>query len=266
MEAARLSEPPDWLERIVLVAIPPAAREGVAGDLWETYCSPRQYAAEALRTVPFVIASQVRRNLNLPAILLQAALICRDQQRRPVLPGRPVRNRHRGRRRVAPTHARAGHRHGGAARHGEPVGREHRADNVAAVRSAERVSGHQPDHRLGQSERRPGRHGQHVAEYGSDQHAQRRGDQELSAGVHAHPPPPGSEWGLTPACQLGRVRVRRFCVLDAKLYRIQPEVDRTEEVSAVLVVHSRAIPACRVPVFNGGIAMFPPCAPRAWHW
>jgi len=75
MEAARLTEPPDWLERIVLLAIPPAAREGVAGDLWETYCSPRQYAAEALRTVPFVIASQMRRNLNLPAILLQAALI-----------------------------------------------------------------------------------------------------------------------------------------------------------------------------------------------
>ena len=75
MEAARLSEPPDWLERIVLLAIPPAARESVAGDLWETYCSPRQYAAEALRTVPFVVASQVRRNLNLPAILLQSVLI-----------------------------------------------------------------------------------------------------------------------------------------------------------------------------------------------
>ena len=75
MEAARLTEPPDWLERIVLLAIPPAARESVAGDLWETYRSPRQYAAEALRTVPFVIASQMRRNLNLPAILLQAALI-----------------------------------------------------------------------------------------------------------------------------------------------------------------------------------------------
>jgi len=75
MEAARLTEPPDWLERIVLLAIPPAAREGVAGDLWETCRSPRQYAAEALRTVPFVIASQMRRNLNLPAILLQAALI-----------------------------------------------------------------------------------------------------------------------------------------------------------------------------------------------
>jgi len=75
MEAARLSEPPDWLERVILLAIPPAARETVAGDLWETYCSPRQYAAEALRTVPFVVASQVRRNLNLPAIMLQGALI-----------------------------------------------------------------------------------------------------------------------------------------------------------------------------------------------
>jgi hypothetical protein len=75
MEAARLSEPPDWLERIILLAIPPAARESVAGDLWETYCSPSQYAAEALRTVPFVVASQVRRNLNLPAIMLQGALI-----------------------------------------------------------------------------------------------------------------------------------------------------------------------------------------------
>jgi len=33
MEAARLSEPPDWLERIVLVAIPPAAREDMTDDL-----------------------------------------------------------------------------------------------------------------------------------------------------------------------------------------------------------------------------------------
>ena len=75
MEAARLTAPPDWLERIVLLAIPPVARESVAGDLWETYRSPRQYAAEALRTVPFVVASQMRRNLNLPAIMLQGALI-----------------------------------------------------------------------------------------------------------------------------------------------------------------------------------------------
>jgi len=72
---ATLSEPPPWLERMVLLAIPPAAREAVAGDLWETYQSPTQYAGEALRTVPFVIASQIRRNLNLPALMLQGALI-----------------------------------------------------------------------------------------------------------------------------------------------------------------------------------------------
>lgn len=75
MEAAALTGPPAWLERIVLLAIPPAAREAVAGDLWETYRSPRQYAGEALRTVPFVIASQMRRNLNLPALMLHGALV-----------------------------------------------------------------------------------------------------------------------------------------------------------------------------------------------
>jgi hypothetical protein len=74
MEAA-LNEPPPWLEQMVLLAIPPAARESVAGDLWETYRSPHQYAAEALRTVPFVILSQLRRNLNPLALMLQGTLI-----------------------------------------------------------------------------------------------------------------------------------------------------------------------------------------------
>src|SRR5438046_626152 len=74
MEAA-LTAPPEWLERMVLLAIPPAARESVAGDLWETYRNPKAYAAEALKTVPFVIASQLRRHLNLPALMLQSTLI-----------------------------------------------------------------------------------------------------------------------------------------------------------------------------------------------
>ena len=74
MEAA-LSAPPEWLERAVLLAIPPAARESVAGDLWETCQGPYHYAAEALRTVPYVILSQMRRNLNPPALMLQGALI-----------------------------------------------------------------------------------------------------------------------------------------------------------------------------------------------
>ncbi len=75
MEAAALKAPPKWLEKIVLGLIPPCAREAVAGDLWETYVSPRQYAAEALRTVPLVVFSQMRRNLNLPVLLLQVSLV-----------------------------------------------------------------------------------------------------------------------------------------------------------------------------------------------
>ena len=66
--------PPPLLEKLVLALIPPQAREAVAGDLWETCANPRQYAREALRTVPFVIVSQVRRNLNLPVLALKLAL------------------------------------------------------------------------------------------------------------------------------------------------------------------------------------------------
>jgi hypothetical protein len=67
--------PPERLERAVLALIPPCAREAVAGDLCETYRDPRQYVREALRTVPHVVVSQMRRNLNLPLLLLQAALV-----------------------------------------------------------------------------------------------------------------------------------------------------------------------------------------------
>jgi hypothetical protein len=75
LENSALNIPPPWLERSVLFLTPAAAREAVAGDLWETCRSPRQYAAEALRTVPLVIASQMRRNLNLPALALQLVLV-----------------------------------------------------------------------------------------------------------------------------------------------------------------------------------------------
>ncbi len=67
--------PPQNLERVVLALIPPCAREAVAGDLCETYQNPRQYLGEALRTVPHVVFSQMRRNLNLPALMLQTALV-----------------------------------------------------------------------------------------------------------------------------------------------------------------------------------------------
>jgi hypothetical protein len=73
META-LNGPPPVLERVVLLLIPPAAREAMAGDLWERYRSPQQYALEALAALPFVIASQARRNGNLPVVALQGIL------------------------------------------------------------------------------------------------------------------------------------------------------------------------------------------------
>lgn len=74
METTALT-PPAWLERVVRWVTPPLAREAVLGDLCETFVSPRQYAWQALCILPFVIASQMRRHLNLPALLLQVALM-----------------------------------------------------------------------------------------------------------------------------------------------------------------------------------------------
>ena len=69
-----MATPPPRLEKLVLALIPPLAREAVAGDLCETCENPRQYGIEALRTVPLVVVSQIRRNLNLPALALKLAL------------------------------------------------------------------------------------------------------------------------------------------------------------------------------------------------
>lgn len=72
METAALGE---RLEGVVERLIPPAAREAVLGDLRET-CSGRvAYMREILRCAPFVIVSQMLRHLNLPVLMLQAALI-----------------------------------------------------------------------------------------------------------------------------------------------------------------------------------------------
>jgi hypothetical protein len=67
--------PPPALEKFVLCLIPPAARESVAGDLCELYRDPKQYIGEALRTVPFIVASQVRRTVNLPVMGLKGLLL-----------------------------------------------------------------------------------------------------------------------------------------------------------------------------------------------
>lgn len=66
------ARPPVLIDRVVRVLIPPAAREAVIGDLWERYRSPLHYALEALKVMPFVILSQIRRTSNLPMLGIQA--------------------------------------------------------------------------------------------------------------------------------------------------------------------------------------------------
>jgi len=75
METGALTAPPRLLERLVFHLIPPAAREAVAGDLCELYRSPLQYLFCAAGTLPFVIASQIRRTANLPVLVLQGSII-----------------------------------------------------------------------------------------------------------------------------------------------------------------------------------------------
>lgn len=69
------SRPPAVLEGMVRLFIPPASREHVMGDLAERYLSPRHYLADALRAVPFVIASCVRRTCNVPHMGILAILL-----------------------------------------------------------------------------------------------------------------------------------------------------------------------------------------------
>jgi hypothetical protein len=77
MEAhsAELNGPPERLEWLVQILIPPAAREAVAGDLRELYRSPPQYIAMAARTIPFVLVSHIRRNANPPVLAIQGFFI-----------------------------------------------------------------------------------------------------------------------------------------------------------------------------------------------
>lgn len=75
METGALRSPPRLLERLVFYAIPPVAREAVAGDLCELYRSPLQYLWTAARTLPFIVASQMRRSANPPVLVIQGSFI-----------------------------------------------------------------------------------------------------------------------------------------------------------------------------------------------
>jgi hypothetical protein len=69
------ARPPVLTERIVRFLTPPAAREGVVGDLSERYRSPAQYGWDATTTLPFVVASQIRRSSSLPVLGLQTFIL-----------------------------------------------------------------------------------------------------------------------------------------------------------------------------------------------
>jgi hypothetical protein len=62
------ARPPVVIDKIVRALIPPAAREAIVGDLWERYRSPLNYLLEALKIMPHVVASQIRRSFNLPML------------------------------------------------------------------------------------------------------------------------------------------------------------------------------------------------------
>ena len=67
------SVPPRSLETAIGFLIPPACREEVLGDLHERFTGLGHYIRDALFTVPFVIASRIRRTTD-PAVILMEAL------------------------------------------------------------------------------------------------------------------------------------------------------------------------------------------------
>jgi hypothetical protein len=66
--------PSRWLQKVVGLLIPPACREEVLGDLHERYKGPGQYLADALRTMPLLIWSRIRRTTDLQLLLTEALL------------------------------------------------------------------------------------------------------------------------------------------------------------------------------------------------
>jgi hypothetical protein len=69
------TRPPEVIAKLVHALVPPASREHVLGDLNERYVSPRQYLSDALRTLPFVIASRLRRTTHPLGLLLAGAFL-----------------------------------------------------------------------------------------------------------------------------------------------------------------------------------------------
>jgi len=66
------TRPPVLIDAVARALIPPACREHVIGDLWERYRSPWQFVLDAAGTIPFVVASQIRRTSTLAGVIIHA--------------------------------------------------------------------------------------------------------------------------------------------------------------------------------------------------
>jgi len=67
--------PPRILEAFFALWIPPACREEVLGDFCERYSGPARYILLAIRTIPLVILSRLRRVTEAPVLFMQALLV-----------------------------------------------------------------------------------------------------------------------------------------------------------------------------------------------
>src|SRR5215208_1875377 len=69
------TRPPALIDRAVRLLVPVPCREHVIGDLWERYRSATTFVVDALRAIPYVIASQVRRTATFGGVVIQAFLM-----------------------------------------------------------------------------------------------------------------------------------------------------------------------------------------------
>jgi hypothetical protein len=67
--------PPKFAETTVGFLIPPACREEVLGDLHERYTGLGQYIVDAVRALPLVILSRIRRTTDAQVFLLEALVL-----------------------------------------------------------------------------------------------------------------------------------------------------------------------------------------------
>jgi len=69
------TRPPVLIDAVVRTLVPPVCREHVVGDLWERYRSPWQFVLDAARTIPFVLASQIRRTSTAASVVIHVFLL-----------------------------------------------------------------------------------------------------------------------------------------------------------------------------------------------